>query len=328
MTFIGHEEEKRQIKIAMYSAKKRNEALPHMMFAGAAGCGKTSMAKEVAKQANTSFISASSDDLKDDKSIKSLMKNLNESGYDEQGCRTEQIKPSILFLDEIHELSLKGQEILGIVMEEFKMHSSRPNRFYWIPYFTMIGATTNDGILSKPFRDRFKFRFVFEPYTDEEIIEILFNTVEDYEMVLTPASSRMIAKRSRGIPRIAKGYLERVRDMAFVSASRTIATHIVRRTFEDLGIDEEGLTKVEQKILETLYTLNMPVGVENLSIIVNEAPKTLIESAEPFLIQKGYLVRGGRGRIITPKGIEYLESKKTLRRAKKRVDIKAGFVRT
>ena len=328
MKFVGHKEEKRQLEIAMYSAKKRNEALPHMMFAGAAGCGKTSMAKEVATKTNTSFISASPDDLKDDKSIRRLIKNLNESGYDERGCRIGTVKPSIIFLDEIHELSLKGQEILGIVMEEFKMNSERPNKFYWVPYFTLIGATTNDGALSKPFRDRFKFRFVFEPYTQAEIQEILINNVSNYNMVLTPASCRMIAKRSRGVPRIAKGYLERVRDMALVASTRIITTKLVKRTFDDLGIDEEGLTKVEQKILEALYTLNMPVGVENLSIIVNEAPKTIIESTEPFLIQKGYLVRGGRGRQITPKGIEYLEAKSQLRKAKKRVDIEAEFVRT
>lgn len=328
MKFVGHEEEKRQIEIAMYAANKRNMSIGHMLFAGAAGCGKTSMAREVAKQTNTSFISASADELKDEKSVRVLMKNLNESGYDEKGCRIKQIKPSILFLDEIHTLSLKGQEVLGIIMEEFKMNSSRPNKYHWIPYFTLVGATTNDGLLSKPFRDRFKFRFVFEPYTKKEIIEILFNNVKDYKMVLTPAASRMIAKRGRGIPRIAKGYLERTRDMALVLNSKIITTRIVKHTFDDLGIDEEGLTKVEQKILEALYTLNMPVGVENLSIIVNESPKTLIESIEPFLIQKGYLVRGGRGRVITPKGIEYLESKSQLRKAKKRVDLEAGFVRT
>jgi len=330
MNLIGHADTKEQVKAALSSAKFRNKALPHMLFAGSAGCGKTSMAKEVAFAANVSFITATADDLKDEKSVKTVLKELDTGNYDRFGCRTGNIRPSILFLDEIHQLPLKGQEVLGIAMEEFKINSKKTSKFYWLPYFTLVGATTDDGILSKPFRDRFKLRFIFEPYSFEEITTIILYHAGNKDITISPKAARVIAQRSRGVPRISISYLENSRDYAISKVGiPMITSQIAEATFRKLGIDNEGLTKVELKILEALHNSEAPLGLDNLSIIVNENQKTLMGSAEPFLIQKGLITRSGRGRSITLDGISYLEKNGILgKREISRVDIDADFVRT
>ncbi len=309
MELIGNENIKKQIRIATTSATVRNRSMPHMLFAGAAGCGKTSMAKKVAEENIVDFIPVSAQAFIEAESVMTFMETqINYDNYDAHGNVTGKIKPSIIFIDEIHQLKVTAQEILGIAMENFILETNKPNQYYWTPYFTLIGATTNDGILTKPFRDRFGLRFVFEPYKFEEVQQIIKVHASIEMLNLTPRAIRQIAQRSRGVPRIAVGFLKRVRDMAVSHFSNLITAKIVEETFKELGIDKEGLTKVELKILKCLYDEETPVGLDNLSIIVGEAPKTLTLSAEPFLIQKGFLMRSNKGRKITTKGREYLES--------------------
>lgn len=330
MNLIGHENTKEQIQSALSSARYRNKALPHMLFAGSAGCGKTSLAKEVAHAGNVSFITATADDLKDEKTVKNVLKELDCSNYDPYGCRKGTVSPSILFLDEIHQLPLKGQEILGIAMEDFKINSGKTSKFFWLPYFTVVGATTNDGMLSKPFRDRFKLRFIFEPYSKDDITKVVLYHASKLDIIISPKAARVIAQRSRGIPRISIGYLENARDDAIQRVGiPMITSQMAEATFRKLGIDNDGLTRVELKIMEALYNSEVPIGLDNLSIIANENTKTLMESAEPFLIQKGLITRSGRGRSITLDGIAYLERNGILGERKvNRVDIEADFVRT
>lgn len=325
MQLIGHENTKKQIKIAMNAAHRDNRGMPHIMFAGAAGCGKTSMARKVAADADVEIIKVSPDDFKTAKTIRPMLEKLNHENYNEKGDRTGPIKPSIIFIDEIHRMPIVGQEVFGIAMEEFELESDRAGKKYWIPYFTVIGATTNDGILSKPFRDRFKVKFLFEPYSEIEIQQIIALNAERLETLITPAAIRAIAKRSRGIPRITISYFERVRDVALDIDTKMITTAVVHETFEALGIDDNGLTRVDLKILNALFEAKVAVGLENLSIITNEATRTIMESAEPFLIQRGFMLRGGKGRQITEKGIQYLEAQGGDRMPK--VDIDADYVR-
>lgn len=329
MTFnmVGHENTKSQIKIALSSAVNRNMALPHMLFAGAAGCGKTTMAKQIAKIGGVNFIKLVPDDIKDyDSTIKAL-EHLNIEGYDPLGNRISQIKPTIIFFDEIHRMPLKGQEDLGRAMEEFRIESKRPGKYIWLPFFTVIGATTNDGKLSKPFRDRFKIRFVFQPYSMAESIDIVKMHAYNMNMIITDRAVRNIAKRGRGIPRIMVGYIERVRDMALSLGAKVVNNKIVNMTFGELGIDSEGLTTVESKILKHLHeNYGKPIGLDNLSILVNEVPKTIIDSAEPFLIQKGFIIRSGKGRMLTEKGKKYVEGEHLRNRFVKE-EIEEGYVR-
>jgi len=329
MELIGHKHTKEQIEISVKSAKKRNTSLPHMLFAGVAGCGKTSMSKLIAHKNATDFLSVPAQEFKDNESVMDILERMSHVGYNERGDRLGEglpIQPTILFVDEIHRMPTVGEEHLGIAMEEFRMVAGKEGNFHWVPYFTLVGATTDDGSLSKPFRERFKLRFVFDPYSDDEISEILrlYARSGDINMALTPLAVRNLTKRSRGIPRIAKGYLERVRDLRLsIPGPSTINSPLVEMTFHRLGIDEEGLTKVELKILQALHDAGMPLGLDNLSVVANESPKTLSASAEPFLIRKGFIVRSGKGRILTQKGKDYLGKIG----ARKKVEIPENYIR-
>lgn len=326
---VGHEFTKKDVMVAWESAKKRNASLPHMLFAGAAGCGKTSMARAVADMCRTDFLAVFPDSLKEKEDILSFLEGLNHDGYNEKGDRVGTIRPSIVFIDEIHRLNMTAQETLGIAMEEFRVPSGTPNRFYWLPYFTLIGATTDDGKLSKPFRDRMKIKYIFEPYSMEESVEIVKRHAVRLEVGITNKAAQAIAMRGRGVPRILVGYLERVRDYSLSIGSYFIQSGAVEKVFRNMGVDKEGLTPVELKILRTLYETKEAVGLDNLSVIVNEPSKTITQSVEPFLIQKGLILRSGKGRKITQKGIEYLEtfSGAEIKR-KKKVEIPATYVRT
>lgn len=328
MDLIGHEITKTQISIALESARKRNVSLPHMLFSGAAGCGKTSMARSVANICGSDFIALFPDSISEKSEILDFLETLNHEGYDRHGNRISKIRPSVVFIDEIHRLSMTAQELLGIAMEEFKVPSGTPNKFYWLPYFTIIGATTDDGKLSKPFRDRMKMKFIFEPYSPEEAMEIVLLHARRLKIEITRAAAKAIAKRGRGVPRILVRYLERVRDYALSTGIQFIRSSVVEKVFKDMGVDETGLTPVDVKILRTLYNAKEAIGLDNLSIIVNEAPKTLTQSIEPFLIQRGLIVRSGKGRKITSEGMRYVEEFGSLDKSKlRKVEIDANYER-
>ena len=322
---IGHENTKRQIDIAANSAKARNVAMPHMLFSGAPGCGKTSLAKEMARILKCDFISVIPETMKDINSIKKILTSLNHDGYDERGNRIGKINPSIIFMDEIHRLPMYGQEKLGIVMENLLLETGRPNKYFWIPHFTLIGATTLAGELSKPFLNRFKLNFHFQAYSMEDSLDIINLHAARIKIGITRKAARDIAKRGRGVPRIMIGYLERCRDVALANRSYIITSYITTATFSDLGIDEFGLTKVELKILKVLYESDKPIGLETLAVITNESAKTIKNELEPYLMQQGYMVRSGSGRIITPDGREYLEKQGL---DFKKVEISADYERT
>jgi len=328
MKYIGNKDIKSQVRVGHQSAKHRNDAMPHMLFAGAAGCGKTTLAKEVAKNSEYKFLPVLPEALDTYNHILDVMEMLDHSGYDEHGNRISTIRPTIIFVDEIHRLGSKTQEIMGIAMENFHIESEIRGRVYWLPRFTMVGATTDDGVLTKPFRDRFKFRFPFKPYTMEEIIDIIKVHAERLQVELTGKATRHIAQRGRGIPRTVVGYLERCRDMALDAESTLVTSNIVEETFKQLHIDPDGLTEVEVEILRALYEARGAVGLEGLAIRVNENMKTLRHSAEPYLIQKGLIIVSGRGRKITEAGVKHLERNGYVGRQKiKKVDIPVDYER-
>ena len=210
---IGHIDTKKQLDIAITSARKRNNAIPHLLFSGVAGCGKTTMGMEMAATAEVDFLAVSPDDFSDREPVMRILDKLNHDNFDDHGNREGVLKPTILFVDEIHRMPKKGQEILGIAMEKFSLETGIANKFFWIPYFTLIGATTDDGELSKPFREKFKLRFLFDTYNDEEITAIIRLHAGRKNLIITERAARTIAKRSRGIPRTAVSFLERSRNV-------------------------------------------------------------------------------------------------------------------
>jgi len=307
MELIGHKNEKERIKIALNSAKHRNKALPHLLLSGAAGCGKTTTAQWLATIGGYEYLPASPLSLKTKKDVYSLLEKLNVKGYNETGDRIGVIKPTILFFDEIHQMPVIAQEILGLAMERFILEADIPNKLIWLPYFTIVGATTDDGKLTKPFRDRFKLKFIFEPYKNNEMMEIVKFHAAKQKLIITKDAIVDITKRSKGVPRVMVNYLETIRDVMLNKGSTIITKNLTEEAFSTIGIDRTGLSKIEIKILKSLFDANGAIGLDNLSIITNESPKTIAQTLEPFLIQRGLLLRTGKGRSITEKGTKYLE---------------------
>jgi len=307
MDLIGHSNTKSRIKIALDSAKRRNTALPHLLLSGAAGCGKTTTAQWLAKQGGYEYLPASPLELKTKKSVYDLLEKLNIQGYNKTGDRVEDVKPTIIFFDEVHQLPVVGQEVLGLAMERFILDANIPNKLIWLPHFTIVGATTDDGKLTKPFRDRLKLKFIFEPYEDKDMKSIIRYHAKKNSLVITREAIENLTLRSRGVPRIMVNYLETIRDVMLSQDSKMITTGLVNMAFNSIGVDQTGLTKIELRILKALFEAGVPIGLDNLAIISNESPKTIVQSIEPFLIRRGLLIRTGKGRSITTNGIKYLE---------------------
>lgn len=331
MGLIGNKDIMTQIGISLKAGKEIGRAFPHTLLTGAAGCGKTSTAKHLAKLAGSLFISIACDSLKERFDVALLIKRLDRIGYNDFGRmeNSEIIQPTVVFIDEIHNLSLAAQEHLGIVMEEWrlpittkeahvlKVKVNKNSPFYWAPQFTLIGATTNDGRLSKPFRDRFKLRFVFAPYSIEEAVQIVFLHAKRLEIEINEEGALEIAKRGRGVPRILVSLLERCRDASIAMNQKDITMESAVVAFYKMGIDTSGFTKTDINLLRTLYKIGEPVGLDNLSTILNESPKVLSESAEPYLIQSGLILRSGKGRTITEEGCKYLAEQGYIERESK-----------
>lgn len=308
MEIIGHENTKKQLGVAIEAANQQNMAAPHMLFSGAAGCGKTTLANYLARTMGCPFLSVVPNDLKDYKSVLKILDKLNHESYDAWGNRSGKISPTVMFLDEVHNLPLKGQELLGLVMERFRIEAAKPNTYLWVPYFTLVGATTVPGNLSKPFRDRFKLNFLFSPYNDKEMHEIIKYHARRIGIRITIAGIYETVVRSRGTPRIAVGFLERIRDYMLSIESRVATGHLVREVFHDLQIDSEGFNELEIKLMKSLHEAGQPVSLDNLSIIIQEDPKSIRGFAEPYLIRKGMILVSGKGRVLTDKGRTYLNN--------------------
>ena len=343
MGLIGNKGIMSQIDISLKAAQEMHRSFPHTLLAGAAGCGKTSTAKHLAKLAGSTFISLSCDSLKERFDVALLIQRLDRIGYSDFGNieNPNIIRPTVVFIDEIHNLSLAAQEHLGIVMEEWilpitvkeaqtlKVKVDKDNPTYWASLFTLVGATTNDGKLSKPFRDRFKLRFPFAPYSLEEAIQIVFLHAKRLKIEIDEHGALEIAKRGRGVPRILVSLLERCRDASIAMHQEYIGKEASVVAFFKMGIDASGLTKTDINLLKTLYKVGDPVGLDNLATILNESPKVLSEAIEPYLIQSGLMLRAAKGRTITEEGHKYLSDKGYIERESKyeRISMSKDFDR-
>ncbi|MBW2647864.1 MAG: AAA family ATPase [Deltaproteobacteria bacterium] len=330
MKLIGNANIIGQINIAILAAREQNRPIPHMLLSGAAGCGKTSTARYIAELTGSDLIMASADSVKSREDVLSIIGQMNHRGYDKYGRKISTTQPSIVFIDEVHNVPISGQEHMGIVMEEWylpvtkreanvdaKNVKNRDNAIRWSPEFTLIGATTNDGDLSKPFRDRFKLRFLFSTYSLDDSMLIAKEHAMHLDIILDDNNAAMeIAKRGRGVPRTIVSLLERCRDTALAckddpgswkDVDMVEVNHAITVvTFDNLGIDKTGLTKTDINILKALYESVDAVGLDNLAVLLNESTKVLSEAVEPYLIQRGLIIRTGKGRKITDKGLQYL----------------------
>src|SRR5580658_3969246 len=279
--FVGQANVKERLEIAVQAAKKRGEALDHILFSGPPGLGKTTLAHIIAKSMGAGLKCASGPAIEKAGDLAGLLTNLEEG--------------DVLFIDEIHRLQKTIEEYLYPAMEDFKLDiiidqgpNARSVRLN-LPRFTLIGATTRSGLLSAPLLTRFGVRERLDYYHAEQLEQIVIRSARLLNIEIDPTGAREIARRSRGTPRIANNLLRRVRDFAQVRGDGRISATIADQSLAMLEIDENGLDEMDKRILEAVITKfgGGPVGVGSLAVAVGEEPDTLEEVYEPYLIMEG-----------------------------------------
>lgn len=301
--FQGQEELKENLKIYIDAAKKRGEALDHIFLQGPPGLGKTTLASIIANEMNTDIKLTSATALDKPKDLVGILTNLN--------------KGSILFIDEIHGLKKSMEETLYVAMEDYKIDwvigqgpAARTMKIDLEP-FTLIGATTRTGAVSKPLENRFGIPVKIDLYSPEELSLIIKRSAKILNTNITDDAVMAIARCSRGTPRIANRILRRVRDIAQVKGNGTITREMAGIGLEKLGIDKYGLDKTDREILRVIIDIynGGPVGLEALAASINDSADTVEVYYEPYLMRQGYLKRTTRGRCVTQKAYEVLGKK-------------------
>jgi Holliday junction DNA helicase RuvB len=298
--FIGQRKIVQNLKVAIQAARKRREALDHVLFSGLPGLGKTTLARIIAFEMKAQ--------------LHTTMGPILKRPGDLVGTLTKLEEGDVLFIDECHRLPPEVEEFLYAAMEDFSisinMETGPQGRTINLPLkrFTLVGATTREGLLSEPFRARFGILEKLEWYPVEDLVRILGRSAGILKVQADDASAALLASRARGTPRIANRYLRRVRDLAQVKASGKISRAVTLEALGMLGVDEAGLEETDRKILRTLVTTNGPVGLKTLAVAVGEEEGTIEEVYEPYLIQQSFLVRTSRGRKATEKAFKHLEA--------------------
>ncbi|MFZ0182653.1 MAG: Holliday junction branch migration DNA helicase RuvB [Methanoregula sp.] len=307
--FVGQEPAKNALRIAIAAAQQRGEPIDHILFAGPPGLGKTTLAHIIAREMGAAIRTTTGPVLEKPGDIAALVTALQ--------------KGDVLFIDEIHRMNPVVEEILYPAMEDFFIDvmigegpSARSIKLT-LEHFTLIGATTRQGLLSSPFRDRFGIIVRLNLYSPEEIIEIVKRSATILKIPITPEGAATIAARSRGTPRIGNRLLRRVRDYAVVKGDGTITAEIAQDGLALLQIDELGLDDIDRRIISVIADdfSGGPVGVKTIAISVGEEVRTIEEVYEPYLIQIGFVKRTPQGRETTPAALAHLKlnpSQKTL----------------
>ena len=307
--FVGQEPAKNALRITIAAARKRGEPIDHILFAGPPGLGKTTLAHIIAREMGAA--------------IRTTTGPVLEKPGDAAAILTALQNGDVLFIDEIHRMNPVVEEILYPAMEDFFIDvmigegpSARSIKLT-LERFTLIGATTRQGLLSSPFRDRFGLLVRLNLYSPGDLEKIVKRSAEILKIPITPEGAAVIAARSRGTPRIANRLLRRVRDYAVVEGDGTITGNIAEAGLALLQIDELGLDDIDRRILEVIAGDfgGGPVGAKTIAISVGEEVRTIEEVYEPYLIQIGFVKRTPQGRETTPAAMAHLKlnhSQKTL----------------
>ena len=299
--FVGQEPAKNALRIAIAAAQQRGEPIDHILFAGPPGLGKTTLAHIIAREMGAAIRTTTGPVLEKPGDIAALVTALQ--------------KGDVLFIDEIHRMNPVVEEILYPAMEDFFIDvmigegASARSIKLTLEQFTLIGATTRQGLLSSPFRDRFGILVRLNLYSTEDLVRIVTRSAAILKIPITPEGAAEIAARSRGTPRIGNRLLRRVRDFAVVKGDGTITADIAKGGLELLQIDELGLDDIDRRIISVIADDfgGGPVGAKTIAISVGEEVRTIEEVYEPYLIQIGFVKRTPQGRETTPAALAHLK---------------------
>ena len=298
--YCGQEHIKQSLRILIQAAQSRSECLDHVIFSGPPGLGKTTLATVIANELGAQIKTTSGPAIARTGDLAAILTNLQPG--------------DVLFIDEIHRLNRSIEEILYPAMEDFSLDivigkgpAARSIRLD-IPHFTLVGATTRSGMLTGPLRDRFGISFRLDYYSVEDLAEIVARSASILGVAIDRQSALEIASRSRGTPRLANRLLKRVRDYAQVRGDGPIELDIAREALSFFEIDELGLDWMDIRILETLVKTfrGRAVGLTTLASAVGEDPSTLEDVYEPYLLQRGLIIRTPQGRIATLTAFDHL----------------------
>ena len=298
--YVGQQKAREQLEIFIGAARKRGEALDHVLLFGPPGLGKTTLSHIIAAELGVNLRQTSGPVLEKPKDLAALLTNLEAN--------------DVLFIDEIHRLSPVVEEILYPALEDYQIDimigegpAARSIKLDLQP-FTLVGATTRAGMLTNPLRDRFGIVARLEFYTPEELARIVTRSAGLLGAPIDVPGAQEIANRSRGTPRIANRLLRRVRDYAEVKGDGCITQDMARKALSMLDVDPRGFDVMDRKLLEAVVHRfdGGPVGVDNIAASIGEDAGTIEDVIEPYLIQQGYLQRTPRGRIATKAAYAHL----------------------
>ena len=298
--FVGQQAARENLRIFIQAAKARGDALDHVLFFGPPGLGKTTLAQIVAKEMGVGFRATSGPVIAKSGDLAALLTNLDEG--------------DVLFVDEIHRLNPAVEEVLYPAMEDRALDlmigegpSARSVRID-LPRFTLVGATTRQGLLTTPLRDRFGIPVRLQFYTVEELELVVRRAARLLDLAITSDGAIEIARRSRGTPRIAGRLLRRVRDFANVAGAAAVDRQVADAALQRLEVDQLGLDLMDRRYLMMIADIYRggPVGVETLAAGLSEARDTIEEVIEPYLIQLGLIARTARGRCLNGPGWKHL----------------------
>lgn len=298
--FVGQKKVVDNLSIAIEASRKRAEPLEHVLLSGPPGLGKTCLAHIIAHHMDSKVTSTSGPAIERAGDLIGILTNLEEG--------------DILFIDEIHRLSKVVEEFLYPAMENFQIDFvidkgpyAKTIKFNLKP-FTLVGATTRQGMLSSPLRSRFGIFYHFDFYDDKELASIMERSARILGVVIDEVCALELARRSRGTPRIANRLLRRVRDFAQVKSDGKVTPEVVNEALKNLGIDSCGLDELDRKFLRTIVGVHKggPVGIEAVAATLNEDVDTLQDVVEPYLLKIGFIVRSPRGRQATESAFRHL----------------------